>query len=287
MITLSNSNLSAKIALMGAELKSLKEHATGLEYIWQSDPAHWKGASPILFPIVGGLKNGTCRINGAECKIPGHGFVRGKEWMLVSENGTSAVFETASDVETRAMFPFDFVLRVHYTLVENSLAIRYEVVNKSTGRMYFSIGSHPAFNIPFAGGSIENYYFHFSEEEKMERYFFKDGMHLNETEPAFDNARQVYLKRTLFDRGPLIFKQPRSKMFSILNSKNSKRINVKTDGVPFVALWATPNAPFACIEPWYGIPDNCDTDGEFSTKEGIMSLETGCTFNTTYSIEIL
>lgn len=286
MIELSNSKLAAKISPTGAELKSLKERSTGIEYIWQSDPAWWTGASPILFPVIGGLKNGVCRINGSEYKIPPHGFVRKKEWKLVSRSAATATFETVSDDDTRPLYPFEFILRVHYTLKENAISIRYEVINRSRERMLFSIGSHPAFNIPFAGGSIENYYVHFSEEENMQRYFFKDGMHLNETEPAFDNCRQIYLRKNLFDRGPLIFKAPRSKVFTIMNSKNSKRISVQTEGVPFVALWAAPKAPFCCIEPWYGIPDNIDTDGEFPTKEGIMSLETGCAFNTDYQIEM-
>jgi len=286
MIELSNSCLTAKISPTGAELKSLKESATGIEYIWQSDPAIWNGASPVLFPIIGGLKNGVCCIKGKEYKIPPHGFVRKKTWKLISQSDAAATFETLSDDTTRPLYPFEFILRGHYVLNQSAVAIRYEVVNKDRERMLFSIGSHPAFNIPFAGGSIENYYVHFSQEEKMQRYFFKDGMHLNETEPAFDNCRQIYLKKNLFDRGPLIFKAPQSKTFTIMNSKNSKHINVKTGGVPFVALWAPPGAPFACIEPWYGIPDNIDTSGEFFEKEGIMNLETGCTFNTEYQIEI-
>ncbi len=286
MITLSNNIIAVRIAPEGAELKSLKELCTGVEYIWQSDPAIWNGASPILFPVIGGLKNGVCRIKGSEYKIPPHGFVRKKEWTLVASTGGSATFETLSSAETRAMYPFEFALRVHYTLHGSCVAVRYEVINRGGERMYFSIGSHPAFNLPFAGGSIENYYIHFSEEEKMERYFFKDGLHLNETAPAFDNCRQIYLKRALFDRGPLIFKAPRSKMFTIMNSRNSRRINLKTDGVPYVALWAPPGAPFVCIEPWFGIPDNIDANGDFAAKEGIMGLETGCTFNTEYRIEI-
>ena len=286
MVELSNSFISAKVSPTGAELKSLREHSTGIEYIWQADPAWWAGASPILFPIIGGLKNGVCRINATEYKIPAHGFVRKKQWSLLSADGVSAVFETVSDEETRGMYPFEFALRVHYTLCEQAVSIRYEVLNRGRGRMLFSIGSHPAFNVPFAGGSIENYYIHFSEEENMPRYFFKDGLHLNETEPAFDNCRQIYLKRDLFDRGPLIFKGPRSSTFSLLNSRNGKRIKVKTRGVPFLALWAPPKAPFCCIEPWYGIPDNIDADGEFAAKEGVMSLETGCAFNTGYEIEI-
>lgn len=285
--TITNNRLSVSIAETGAELKSLREHATGLEYIWQSDPTWWNGAAPILFPIIGGLKDDACYINGTQYSIPSHGFVRKKEWNFVGSTGTSACFETTSDAETKAMYPWDFSLKVTYTLDNNALAVRYDVANRSSDRMYFSIGSHPAFNLPFAGGYLQHYYFEFSEEEDMERYFFDNGCHLNETEPIFDNCRQIYMRPDLFNRGPIIFKHPRSTDFTIRSSQRSKYIRVATDGVPYVALWSKGNAaPFACIEPWYGIPDNIDTNQDFEFKEGIMSLEGGMTFDTTYRIEI-
>ena len=286
-VTIGNAKLSARFVKMGAELKSLVEHATGTEYIWQSDPQWWTGAAPILFPIVGGLKNDQYRFEGRTCSMPSHGIVRKKEWTFVGSDAAGATFETASSEETREMYPFDFRLRVCYRLGDSSLAIRYEVANTGKGKMYFSIGSHPAFNLPFAGGCPEHYYFHFSEPEDMERYFFKDGMHLNETEPIFNNSRQIFMTRTLFDRGAIIFKNPRSKAVTIVNSRNTRRIRVRTDGVPYLALWAPPGAPLACVEPWHGIPDNIDTDGEFKTKEGIMALDAGATWTTGYTIDIL
>lgn len=271
---------------MGAELKGLKELDSGIEYIWQSDPAWWGGAAPILFPIIGGLKNGSYTFGGKTYAMPGHGIVRKKAWAICRTSADSATFQTESDGETRELYPFDFNLKVHYELKGKSLSVRYEVANTGNATMYFSIGSHPAFNIPFAGGYMENYYFHFSQAEKLERYFFSKGMHLNETEPVFDNSRQIFLNKRLFDRGPIIFKKPASKAVTIMNSRNPKRIRVSTEGVPYLALWAPPGAPFACIEPWFGVPDNIDTDGEFTTKEGILSLDAKGTFNTTYCIEI-
>ena len=287
-VTLKNEHLRVRIAETGAEIKSITDNLSGIEYMWQADPAHWNGSAPVLFPIIGGLKDNTYYFDGRAYSMPAHGFVRRKQWELAGATDNSATFQTVSDDSTRAMYPFEFALTAQFALEGSSLSVTYEVTNSGTGPMYFSIGSHPAFNMPFAGGHIEHYYFHFSEPEKLERYFFKDGMHLNETAPVFDNTRQIFLTRKLFDRGPIILKQPASKCIYIKNSRNSRQIRVATDGIPYLALWAKPGgAPFVCIEPWFGVPDNVDTDCNFTTKEGIMSLVRGGVFKTTYRIDIL
>lgn len=285
-VTLANKYLSAQLHLKGAELKSLIELSTGTEYIWQSDPAFWTGAAPILFPIIGGLKDNTYYFEGKPYHIPSHGFVRNKEWKVVETNATKAIFSTKSDTETKMMYPWDFELKAIYELVDHSIKISYEVLNKSVIGMYFSIGSHPAFNLPFAGGYIEHYYVEFSEVEYLDRYFFKNGLHLNETEAIFDNCKQIYCKRNLFDRGPIIFKNPKSRAFTLRSSQRSKHIKVFTDNISHMALWAAPQAPFICIEPWLGIPDNIDTNQNFATKEGILHLDSEKIFETSYRISI-
>jgi len=284
---LTNAHLNVRIAEMGAEIRSIRERSTGIEYIWKGDPAWWSGSAPILFPIIGGLRNGTYRFQGKTYSMPSHGIVRKKEWALVSSDVTRATFQTGSSDETKPMYPFDFVLKAHYALNENVLSVTYEVANTGTGTMYFSIGSHPAFNMPFAGGHLEHYYYHFSQSESIERHFFGDGMCLNETAPVFDNSRQIFLTRKLFDRGAVILKHPASREFAIRNSRNSKQVRVCTQGVPYLGLWGPAGGPFACIEPWLGVPDPEDTDGELATKEGIMPLDGRCTFRTEYRIEIV
>ncbi len=286
-VTLNNACLTVRIATMGAEIKSIREDATGIEYIWKGDPAWWSGSAPILFPIIGGLRNGTYRYKGQTYSMGGHGIVRKKEWALVASDATSATYRIEASDDTRKQYPFDFLLNVHYSLSGNRVGVRYEVVNPGGDTMYFSIGSHPAINVPFAGGSFEHYYIHFSEPETIHRHFFGDGMCLNETAPVFDNSRQIFLTRNLFDRGAVILKGPRSKCFAIRNSRNGKQVRISTDGVPYLGLWAPAGAPFACIEPWFGMPDPEDTDGEFTTKEGIRSLRTGGVFETGYGLEIV
>lgn len=287
IITLQNRFLTAAIAQKAAEIKSLKDRAAGIEYIWRADPAYWGGSAPVLFPIIGGLKNNAYFFENKTYSLPSHGFARAREWAVHKSCEQSVTFRLVSDDATRENYPFDFILDARFTLLETGLRIEYEVTNTGRSKMYFSIGSHPAFNVPFAGGQIENYYIHFSEPENLQRYFFKDGMHLNETEPIFDNSRQISLTRQIFDRGPIILKNPASTDFAIRNSRNSKQIRVSTGGVPYLAFWSKPGAPFVCIEPWYGVPDNIDTDQQLTAKEGIMGLERGCVFKTAWSIDII
>ena len=286
-IKLENGNFSASISSKGAELKSLYEKKSETEYIWNGDPAWWSGTAPVLFPIVGGLINKEYLYKGKKYSLPNHGFARQSLFKATKTGSSSAMFELNSDSETKKNYPFDFTLQVRFSLEQSGLAVQYDVVNNGSDKMLFSIGSHPAFNLPFAGGYIENYYVHFSEEEDMPCYYFEDGLFKDEPYPVLSNSRQISLNRTIFDKGPFIFKNPKSTEVHIKNSKNSKEIIVSTGPVPYLGIWSKPNgAPFLCIEPWFGLPDNIDGDQDFENKEGIQSLESGEIFSTTYRIEI-
>ena len=288
MITLTNGLWSARIAEMGAELKSMTDLSSGQEYMWSGDPAWWNGSAPVLFPVIGGLKAGEYSYEGRSYKLPSHGFARGSEFAVTRVGGDSGELTLTSSPKTREAYPFDFLLTVTFQLERAGMAVRYDVANTGAARMYFSIGSHPAFVVPFAGGTLENYYVLFEREENLERWFFKDGMVVaGKTEDVFENSRAISLSRTMFDQGIMIFKHPVSKEFTIANSRNSRAITVTTDGVPYLGIWSKPGAPFLCIEPWHGIPDMSDTSGSLVDKEGILSLEPRATFATGYRVQIV
>lgn len=288
MITIRNGLWSARIAELGAELKSLACTASGQEHIWNGDPAWWNGSAPVLFPVIGGLKAGEYTYEGRTYKLPPHGFARASAFSVTRTGEDHAELTLLSSQQTRDSYPFDFSLKVSFQLERAGIAVRYEVRNTGSGRMYFSIGSHPAFVVPFAGGVLENYYVLFDREESLERWFFKDGIVLaGKTEEVFENSRVLSLSRTTFDQGILIFKHPASREFSIVNSRNSRAVKVITEGVPYVGVWSKPGrAPFLCIEPWHGIPDMSDTSGKLVEKEGILGLDARGTFSTGYRVEI-
>jgi galactose mutarotase-like enzyme len=287
--TIQNTGYRAVIDSLGAEMKSLRDAKTGREYLWQADPAWWKGTAPVLFPIVGGLKNGRYRYEGREYELPQHGFARASEFRQNAVSADAVEFVLGSSAETLPKYPFDFQLRVGYALERCGIAVRYTVTNAGNRPMLFSIGSHPAFNIPFDVGSLENHYILFEHPEDSERYFFKDGTYIaGKTAEVFESSRVISLSRTLFDQGPLIMKGLHSAEFTLMSAKSTRAVKVAMDSAPpFLGIWSKPGAPFVCIEPWDGIPDSTEASGELAEKEGILKLEPGSAYRTGYRIEIL
>ncbi len=284
---LENENWHVAVSDAGAELKSLVEKATGIDYLWSGDPAWWSGTAPILFPVVGGLKGGEFVYRDRRYEMPQHGFARRGHFSLKNRTSQQLQFELMASEETQAVYPFDFILSVSFSLDYAGLSVGYEVLNAGTDKMWFSLGSHPAFRLPFAGGVLENYYVHFSSEESGFRNFFENGLCLDETDRIFANSRQVNLSRGLFNRGPVILKGIRSDSVTIRNSLNRTRITLSTGGAPNLALWSKPNgAPFLCLEPWFGLPDSPSSTGLLEQKEGSLVLDAGKSFRAGYRIEV-
>lgn len=285
-VQIGSGDFQAIIDEKGAEIRSLKSRSSGTEYIWNADRAWWNGSAPVLFPIIGGLKNGSYSYQSREYTLPSHGFARTSLFRLVSATDCDALFELRADDTTRGCYPFEFRLGVAFHVDYAGLTVRYEVVNEGVGPMYFSIGSHPAFALAF-GAPLEHYYLHFNREEHAERFFFDAGVLLEQSEPAFNNRRQLFITRTLFDRGPLIFKTFNSDEITLRCSRSSRAVTVLTKDAPHLGIWSKPGgAPFLCIEPWHGLPDPVDSSGDITRKPGIRRLTAGESFTTGYSIVI-
>ncbi len=279
---ISNSNLTAQINPFGAELFSLK-NKQNTEYIWEGNPDFWGKHSPILFPIVGTLKNNSYLYNGIEYHLSRHGFAREKEFNILEKSSDSVTFSLLSSAETRKVYPFDFELQIIYTLIENSLAIEYKVFNKSKSQMPFSIGAHPAFVMP---GNFEDYTLEFNQEEPLEYYLLENDLISNKTKKLEITNKTVNLNYELFENDALIFKSLQSDSLTIL--KKSKPI-LKTyfSGFPNLGIWTKKEAPFLCIEPWYGYSDTEEKFGNLFEKEGIQVLNEKEVFQSKFSIEIL
>lgn len=280
--TISNSTISASIKHAGAELFSLKNN-DNKEYIWEGNPDFWGKHSPILFPIVGTLKNNTYTIEGKEYQLPRHGFARDMEFQLVEKNENSAVFSLGSNSETLKKYPFEFELQLIYTLEEASLHIEYKVINKSGKKLPFSIGAHPAIALP---ENFEDYAFEFEKEEVLKYYLLENDLISNKTKVLETTSGTVPLNYKLFENDALIFKTLESKSLTILeNAKPYIKVDFKD--FPSLGLWTKNQAPFICIEPWLGYSDTSENSGDLFEKEGILVLDSDQTFNSKFTIRIL
>ncbi|HQE33470.1 MAG TPA: aldose 1-epimerase family protein [Flavobacterium alvei] len=280
--TISNANLTVQIKHMGAELFSLKNNQN-TEYIWEGNPAFWGKHSPILFPIVGTLKNNTYNYNQKQFQLSRHGFAREMEFELVEKSEESATFSLISTLETKKVYPFDFELQICYSLDENKLNIDYKVINKSETTLPFAIGAHPAFALP---GNFEEYSLEFQQAETLKYYLLAEGLISNNSNEIQLDNKKLGLNYQWFEKDALVFKTLESKSITIL--KNEKSIlKVNFNDFPNLGIWTVQNAPFLCIEPWFGYSDTLNEYDDFLKKEGIQLLRKNETFKSNYSVEIL
>lgn len=280
--TISNSNLTAQIKHLGAELFSLKNNQNK-EYIWEGNPSFWGKHSPILFPIVGSLKNNSYSINEEKYQLSRHGFAREMEFELIKKTDESATFSLISTLELKKVYPFDFELQICYSLKYSKLNIDYKVINKNDLTMPFAIGAHPAFALP---GNFEDYKLEFQQDEILNYHLLEEGLISNITNELPLKNKQLALKYQLFEKDALVFKTLKSKSITILKNTNPI-LKVNFTDFPNLGIWTVVNAPFLCIEPWFGYSDTLDEYDDFSKKEGIELLEKSKTFESNYSIEIL
>ncbi len=283
-----NSFIKAKIKSFGAELNSLQKNDNDLEYIWQGNPKYWNRHSPILFPIVGRLKNDSYIYQNQKYNMTQHGFARDKEFEVVKNEVDFIEFRLCSDDKSLEIYPFYFELFLSYKLEKNSLVINYKIINKSLDKMLFSIGAHPAFNWPLKENEKkEDYYLEFEDIKQTKRYFLNDKglVYKNEDLEIIEN--KIALNEELFKNDALVFNDLNIKQLTFRSKKNDNFIKVDFENFPYLGIWSKPSgAPFLCIEPWFGVADEENSTQNLEDKKAMITLQKDEIFSCFYSIEI-
>jgi len=284
-VKIENQFLSVKIAKKGAELASVMNKTNHLGYLWDGNAEFWAKTSPVLFPIVGTLKENKYRYNDAWYSLPRHGFARDNVFSVEESGKSEVVFKLDDSPDTLKVFPFHFELRLRYKLEEAVLYVTYEVTNTGDGDMYFSIGGHPAFRVPMTETSgYEDHYLEFSEPEDADHWpITAEGLIDKLPLPLLNSSRTLKLTRGLFAGDALVLKGLKSKSVKLGSDTHDYRVEINFDGFPYLGIWAAPGADFVCIEPWCGIADSVASDQELTRKEGIESLAAGRSWSRTWS----
>ena len=282
-ITIQNAELIATFKSQGAELCSLKGKETRREYIWEGNPEFWGKHAPVLFPIVGTLKDNRYFYKDEFYALSRHGFARDMEFEVIDKKDSSVVFSLKANKQTKAHYPFDFEIQIGCTLADSILNIEYKIINKMDERMPFSIGGHPAFALP---ETFSSYSLEFEKPEELKSYILENDLLSSTTVniPLFDKT--LPLNYSLFEKDALIFKSLNSKKISILESEHAI-LNFYFEDFENFGIWTKMNAPFICLEPWLGYSDLTSSDGNIENKEGIQFVEANDIFKCSYSIEIL
>jgi len=290
MYSLSNDLLQINIKSKGAELCNITSVENNTEFIWQADPKFWGSHAPNLFPIIGCMKDNSYIYNNKTYHMPKHGFVRHNDNFVVkNQTDTSISFLLVSNDELYKYYPFLFEFEITYTLAGNTLTINHTITNSDAKTLFFSLGGHPAFNCPLSkDDNYTDYYLEFEQAENSQSHVLNTNTGLLTTEsiPVFKEGNKIHLRPDLFNKDALIFKDLKSRRVNLTHKTRGKVLTVNFKDFKQLGIWAKPNAPYVCIEPWLGIADNETTDQNIETKEGILSLKSGSVFNASYSIEI-
>lgn len=288
MFTLENQFLRVSISPRGAELCSLINRENNLEYIWQADPLYWPRHSPVLFPIVGALKDNKYFYNGREYVMSRHGFARDREFEPDLQSREELVFLLKSDEKSRLQYPFDFEFRIRYAIDGHRLSVTYMVTNPGGDNLLFSVGGHPAFRVPLeAGLQYEDYHLAFDESETADRWPIEEGGLIGlHTIPLLEGKQPLPVARALFARDALVFKNLQSSSVLLASGKGRHGLRFHFGEFPYLGIWAAPGADFVCIEPWQGIADPVNSSQQLEEKEGIVKLSSSEGFSRQWSVDI-
>ncbi|MGN1206464.1 MAG: aldose 1-epimerase family protein [Eubacterium sp.] len=280
-----NHMMSLTVAEHGAEITSIQ--VEGTERMWDANPAFWGRTAPILFPIVGALKDNMYRYEGKTYSMGQHGFARDMDFVLTDQTEDRLQFTLSDNEETYEKYPFHFQLHISYEIVLNQCRVTWKVTNTDEKTMYFQIGGHPAFACPCEGGMIrEDYSVCAGETPLLEVAFLENGLLSNEKEL---HSNEFVLEEDTFVRDAFILQNDDITHVDLVNRlSNQVKVRVTAD-VPAWGIWSTADkkAPFICLEPWYGRCDKIDFDGDLSEREYMQILEPGQEFVGGYQMELL
>ncbi len=283
-----NEQLKIVISSVGAELQSIYNKENLIEYLWNADSNFWAKKSPILFPIVGGLKNNHYNYFGKTYSLNRHGFAREKEFNVIQISSTNIQFILQWNEETLMNYPFHFKLTIEYSINNNKLNCKYSVENLGDDELHFSIGAHPAFKVPLIETfSFNDWFLEFNKTENVGIYpLTNDGLLEIESSPYLNNTNQLQLKKDLFYKDALVFKNLQSNKVSLKSEFSIHGLTMQFDDFNYFGIWSAKDANFVCLEPWCGIADSVNTSGGLLQKEGINKLNCNEIFHRIWSLEL-
>ena len=290
MHVLKNDILTVQVKEHGAELSSIKKGST--EYLWQADPEFWGRHSPVLFPIVGSVWDKKYRVDGKVYELGQHGFARDMDFALVSGSVSEVRYRLVSTEETLKKYPWPFVLEISYRLHGGSIDVIWEVENPGDEDMYFQIGAHPAFNYPdYDPQTAERGFLSFDRTEGLECIRIKEkGCVDAETKyplPVPEDGMMPVMRDTFDVIDTIMLQDSQVGRVALHRNDGTPWLALSFDA-PVVGIWSPPtrNAPFICLEPWYGRCDRAGYEGEYKDKDWINRLSPGERFRSVYTIEI-
>lgn len=287
--SLTGDKISVKVNSKGAQLWSVRDKDNN-EYLWQGDPAYWQDRAPNLFPYIGRLTRGTYRLNGKPYNMDIHGFLKDSELSLAYTDPESMIFSLKSSRKTREQYPCEFEVNITYQISGRELKVIYRVWNKDKKTIYFGVGGHPGFNLPFENTlDFGDYYIQFGKGDRPEKVgMSQDCFVTGETEAVtLEEGNRLMLYHGMFDHDAVILKGV-SEPFQLRSPKGRKYLEMQMEGMGYLGLWHRPrsDAPYICMEPWSSLPSRKSVIEDLEHQDNLIRLDPGNDYSSSYEIRI-
>jgi galactose mutarotase-like enzyme len=290
LFSISNKHLTVSADTKGAELRSVRNTKSGIEYLWQGNPEFWDGRAPLLFPVIGRLKKGTYSLKGKTYEMGLHGFARDSEFRGTRPGDDTLSFSLSDSPKTLASWPFAFELEIRYTLSNTTLRKDHVIHNRGASEMLYEIGGHEGYNLALLPGeTMRDYHLEFEGMETISsRMLDADTLITREKKTIPLEGGKLRLDMRLFDNDALILEEVKNRSVVIANSKNSERVRVTFPDFQYLGLWTRAGEKetnFVCVEPWSALPDCAYLDDELANKHGIRRLTPGTSETLSYTMD--
>jgi len=290
MYAIKNEFLTVVINEIGATLWSVKDKA-GQEYLWQGDPKYWADRAPNIFPYVARLTEGKYTLQGNTYKMDIHGFAKDMMFQAKQISDSSIVFSISDTEDTYKQYPYKFRFSIGYRLSESTLTITYHVKNDDDKLMYFGLGGHPGFNVPFDDHScFEDYYLEFDAVKEAKRVGFSEDCFITGKDELYplEDGKRLWLEHPMFDDDAIVLRDM-DKSVLLASKKSDRAIRVTYPQLSYLGIWHMPktDAPYVCIEPWSSLPSRKGVIEDLATQPSLLSLDAKGEYSTEYSIELI
>lgn len=280
-----NQSLRVTIALLGAEVRSVRNAVNNHEYMWSGDPAVWAGVSPVLFPVVGKTSANQVKFAGESYTLGNHGFARHSIFSIVQQKEDEVTLLLNTQAGDAKRYPFNLDFFVNYKLIDKTLQTTYMVHNLDKQTAYFSVGAHPAFACPFDDKhQITDYEIRFEQPENLRRHeITSEAFYTGKT--TEHNLAAFNLDEHTFDDDALVFSGYNGDSVSLVERDSGRAIQVSLDGFPWLGIWSKPGANYVCLEPWCGRSDDLGFSGDVNSKAAIETIQPNAKWSRSYTIQ--
>lgn len=287
---LENEYLTVHVQELGAQLWSIKDKE-GNEYLWQGDEKYWGDRAPNLFPHIARLTEGAYTLNGQRYEMDIHGFAKDSFFEATRISDSHVIFKMKDSERTRVQYPYAFTFSISYRLGKSGIEITYSVKNEDDKELYFAVGGHPGFNVPFEDGTkFEDYYLEFDKAEAAKRVGFSEDCYVTGPNVLYpqEEGKRIPLHHDMFDEDAIVLTDM-ARGVTLTSEKGKKAIYVSYPDMPYLGLWHWPktDAPYICIEPWSALPARKGVVEDFATQPGMERLMPGCTCQKQFCIQLI